>query len=253
MFVLKKGIFSLSGHYRHWYPIIAIPARNEEDRLPALLRSLRDQTWFAVRGRRLNVVVVLNNCDDTSAKVAIREAAFHPNLFLDLIKIDFPAQEAHVGSARRLAMDRAWQRAADPMRSVLLTTDADAIPAPTWIEANLRAVDAGADLVGGQIVGDEAEEASLGSRFLQRAARHLHYAGLVDRLSALIDPLPYDPWHDTLTIPEPALRFERMSMPRSAGFRPCRFGRILHLSHAFAVLDTDCAILLTFASRYRHG
>lgn len=47
------------------------------------------------------------------------------------------------------------------MRSVLLTTDADSAPIPTWIDANLRAIEAGADIVGGRIAGNEAEEASL--------------------------------------------------------------------------------------------
>ena len=135
------------------YPIVAIPARNEEERLPHLIRSLGNQTWLAVRGRRLHVVLVLNNCDDASAKVALREAAYHPNLFLDLIKVDFSAEDAHVGSARRLAMERASQISVDPMRTVLLTTDADSAPTRTWIDANLRAIEAGADIVGGRIRG----------------------------------------------------------------------------------------------------
>jgi Glycosyl transferase family 2 len=176
------------------YPIVAVPARNEEERLPHLIRSLGNQTWLGVKGRRLHVVLVLNNCDDASAKVALREAAYHPNLFLDLIKVDFPAEDANVGSARRLAMERAWQISSDPTRTVLLTTDADSAPMRTWIDANLRAIEAGADIVGGKIVGNEAEEASLGARFLQRAGRRCRYAALIDRLAALIDPLPYDPW-----------------------------------------------------------
>ena len=173
---------------------MAIPARNEEERLPSLIRALSNQTWLAARGRYLRVVLVLNNCDDASAKVAVREAAYSPNLVLDLIQVDFSPGDAHVGSARRLAMERAWQLSPDPMRCVLLTTDADSTPTPTWIDANLRAIDVGADIVGGRIAGDEAEEASLGGGFLQRARRQSRYADLVDRLAALIDPLPYDPW-----------------------------------------------------------
>ena len=176
------------------HPIVAIPARNEEERLPSLIRALGDQSWLAVRGRHLRVVIVLNNCDDASERVARIEATYHPNLLLDLVKVDFPAEQAHVGAARRLAMERAWQVSSDPMRSVLLTTDADSVPTPTWIDANLSAIEAGADIVGGQIVGDEEEEASLGARFLQRASRQSRYARLTDRLATLIDPLPYDPW-----------------------------------------------------------
>jgi hypothetical protein len=91
-------------------------------------------------------------------------------------------------------MERARRACVDTTRLVLLTTDADALPTPNWIEANLRAIDAGADIVGGLIVGDEAEEALLGPKFLQRAARQLRYARLSNHFAALIDPLPYDPW-----------------------------------------------------------
>ncbi len=81
-----------------------------------------------------------------------------------------------------------------PSNSVLLSTDADAIPTHDWVEANLRAIANGADLVGGHIVDNKQQEASLGPGFLRRAARHAHYLKLVDRLTSLIDPLPYDPW-----------------------------------------------------------
>ena len=59
----------------------------------------------------------------------------------------------------------------------------DAIPSPDWVDANLRAVSHGADIVGGHIVGDAAEEALLGPRFVHRAKRHLYYTGLVDKLT----------------------------------------------------------------------
>jgi hypothetical protein len=177
-----------------WHPIVAIPARNEADRLPTLISSLSKQSWVARKGRRLNVVLVVNNSEDGSAEVARSVGENHPNLILDVIEIDFPHEVAHVGSARRLAMERAWQMTTIPSLCVLLTTDADAAPTPTWIDANLNAINAGADIVGGQIIGDEVEEAALGARFLRRAKRNLRYLSLVDYLTALIDPLPYDPW-----------------------------------------------------------
>jgi hypothetical protein len=91
-----------------------------------------------------------------------------------------------------LAMERAFALA--PNNSVLLSTDADAIPRQDWVEANLCAIASGADVVGGHIVGNKQEEASLGPGFVRRAARHLYYAKLVDRLTSLVDPLPHDPW-----------------------------------------------------------
>lgn len=176
-----------------WFPVVAIPARNEAQRLPALIDSLSNQSWL-VNGRRLHVVLVLNNCEDGSARAVMEAVSHNSNLLLELIEVVFPTERAHVGSARRLAMERARTMCSDPSRSVLLTTDADAFPTPTWIEANLRAINSGADMVGGLIMGDEVEEALLGSKFLQRAGRQLHYARLCNHLAALIDPLSYDPW-----------------------------------------------------------
>ncbi len=99
---------------------------------------------------------------------------------------------SHVGSARRLAMDRA----ADIVngRGVILSTDADAVPSSNWVDANLFEVDSGADLVGGHIVGDPLEEALLGPGFRRRASQHLHYLKLVDRARAIADPSSHDPW-----------------------------------------------------------
>jgi Glycosyl transferase family 2 len=173
-------------------PIVCVPARNESERLPCLMQALHKQTWLRAHKRSLRTVLVLNNCHDDSRAIVQRIAADLPCVSLHLIEVEFAPESAHVGSARRLAMDRAFALA--PKNSVLLSTDADAIPRHDWIEANLRAIARGADLVGGFIVGNKQEEASLGPKFVRRAARHLYYARLVDRLTSLLDPLPHDPW-----------------------------------------------------------
>jgi GT2 family glycosyltransferase len=173
-------------------PIVCVPARNEAKRLPYLLRSLRQQTWLRENAASLRTVIVLNNCDDDSATVVQQIAGELRQLSLHLIEARFAPKHAHVGSARRLAMDSAAALAAK--NSVLLTTDADAIPRHDWIDANLRAISDGADLVGGYIIGDKDEEAQLGPGFVRRASRHLYYARLVDRLASLVSPVPHDPW-----------------------------------------------------------
>jgi hypothetical protein len=137
-------------------------------------------------------VLVLNNCEDESRAVVEKYAREWPRLSLRLIEVEFAREHAHVGSARRLAMETALALA--PENSVLLTTDADAAPRDDWIDANLRAITSGADVVGGYIVGDRDEEALLGSGFIRRAARHLYYAKLVDRLTCLLNPVAHDPW-----------------------------------------------------------
>jgi len=172
-------------------PVVAVPARNEAVLLPRLIEALGRQTAIAGLAAPLRVVVVLNNTDDGSKKAVSAVAERAEGLLLKIIDVDFPPDRAHVGSARRLAMDLAAREAPS---GVILTTDADAVPADDWVERNLRAVHAGADIVGGRIIGDPQEEARLGSGFLRRAATYSRYDALRDELASVIDPLEHDPW-----------------------------------------------------------
>lgn len=174
------------------HPVVAVPARNEAERLPALLQSLARQSWLR-HGRRLTVVVVLNNCTDGSAAVLHDADRRHPALDLVGVDVTFAAAYAHVGSARRLALETAWAKTGFSDAAVLITTDADARPTENWVDANLRAIAHGADLVGGHIIGDPEEEARLGPAFLRLSAKHMQYAAIADRLAAIVDPLPHDP------------------------------------------------------------
>lgn len=172
------------------FPVIAVPARNEEKRLPLLLAALARQTW----PKRLPVVIVLNNCTDGSLVAVTAAAAAFPQLAVEILDVTFAPAEAHVGSARRLALDTALALCPDPGSGVLLTTDADAVPEPDWVEANVRHIADDADLVGGMIIGDPAEEAQLGPGFRRRAQAHATYSRLADQLASLLDQIPHDPW-----------------------------------------------------------
>jgi hypothetical protein len=135
---------------------------------------------------------VLNNCVDGSRQLIEAARSLYPGLRLEVVDIQLPWRRAHVGWARRIAMDRAYSHRATS--GVLLSTDADAVPAPNWIDATLDAIMAGADLVGGRIIGNKAEEAALGKSFVRRAMRHLEYAEMTDHLVSLMRPVVHDPW-----------------------------------------------------------
>ncbi|MBO0906471.1 glycosyltransferase [Jiella sonneratiae] len=174
-------------------PVVAVPVRNEAERIAELIAALGRQSWLAGGDDVLPVVMVFNNCSDDSAVIAAAAAALDPRLALHPVTVNFPPAVAHVGSARRLALEVARRLLPESVDGVLLTTDADARPRAGWIEANLAAIAAGADVVGGRIVGDATEEAALGSRFVERARAHALYAELCDRITATIDPLDHDP------------------------------------------------------------
>lgn len=131
---------------------VAIPARNEAKRLPTLVNALAEHTLPGP----LRVVFTINNSTDGSA-AWLMEAAKHyrDRLLIRVDEIHFSPELSHAGSARRRVMDLALDWLDGP--GVLLTTDADARPPSTWVAANLQAIAAGADMVGGRLDLDRTE------------------------------------------------------------------------------------------------
>ena len=191
--------------------VVAVPARNERERIGAALRALAAQD--GENSRSLSVVVLANNCTDDTAAQARRVLA-GLNLNAEVIEEDFPAEHAHVGRARGRALELAAARLEGHPQGLLASTDADTVPAPDWAaqmrlalhgggldspgshtsEAHGSPAPGGADLVGGRILTLPGERdqlpAGLRRLQLQDAAYHL----LAARLNSLLDPDPHDPW-----------------------------------------------------------
>lgn len=109
---------------------VIIPARNGEGSLPALLRSLREQT---LPSERFEVIVVDNDSSDDTAGIASA----------------FGARVVHEPIANR---SRARNRGAEAARSRLYAfTDADCVAHPGWLEALLGSASA-APLVAGDVL-----------------------------------------------------------------------------------------------------
>ena len=66
---------------------------------------------------------------------------FH-KIYFHLVDVNFLPKQAHVGSARRVAMNTGASLVPD--NSLLLSTDADAVPREDSVDANLRAIASGA-------------------------------------------------------------------------------------------------------------
>ena len=109
---------------------VAIPAKDEAQRIGACLRALAMQ-----QGARADAVVLLiNNTRDQSAALA-RSLAPELPFALHVIEHDFPADLACAGQARRMAMEYAAALAGQD--GALLTTDADGQVAPDSLALNL--------------------------------------------------------------------------------------------------------------------
>jgi hypothetical protein len=184
--------------------IVAIPAKDEAERLPACLRALAKQTdelGHPLARGAFGVVVFANNCSDDSAQAARRAGEGAP-FALRVVEGRLPRAQAHAGGARRKAMDlaEAWLRELRAFDGVILTTDADSQVAPNWICANLSGFAEGVDAVLGQISLDEDGD-RLPPALHARGKLESVYGELLTEIFARLDPQRCNPWphHSTIS------------------------------------------------------
>jgi len=165
--------------------VVAIPARDEAERIGPCLTALNRQTHRPDR-----VVLLLNNCTDNSENVA-RKLSPLLGFQLDVINCDLPPDQASAGHARRIAMVLAADRAGPD--GVLLTTDADALVPRDWIGRNLATLRRGADLVCGRVEVDPREAALIPAHLHADDALERRLIGLLDDMAWMTDPDLFDP------------------------------------------------------------
>lgn len=167
---------------------LCIPARNEAQRLPICLDALANQYWPSP----IQIIIAVNNSGDDSLAV-IETARQHHGERLDLHVKEaiFPPDLAHAGSARRLAMDSGLALLPATGPALLISTDADTRPPPTWIANIQEAITHGATMVGGRI--DIEEREPLPPAVQKLRALWDQYWHDVRIVEDSIDPLPWDP------------------------------------------------------------
>ena len=174
--------------------VVAVPARDEADRIGACLRALCSQRSLdgaAIDPAAFGVVVLANNCTDATAQAA---AAVDPRV--RVVAVDLPPGQATAGGARRAAMEAA-AALLPSTGGVICTTDADSRPRGDWLAHLWRAFDGGAEAVAGAIDldphDDEPPPAFSAARRLEA-----RYSALQAELSARLDPEPHNPWPNHL-------------------------------------------------------
>lgn len=176
---------------------VVVPARNEEVALPNLVGALAAQLdlgGMASDPETFEVLLLLNNCTDNTAKVARLLQSQFPHLRLHVLEIAFAKDEAHVGRARQALFDLAFSRfetLGTPL-GLILTTDADSRPAPDWIAQNEAEIAAGVDGVGGRITLERAEVAALPEGVLRLFVVDIGYRRALEELRSLYDPNAHD-------------------------------------------------------------
>jgi hypothetical protein len=201
--------------------VVAIPVKDEEERLPACLRALAvqiDRSGQPIPAKQVRVVLFANNCIDLSAPLG-RSLGKTWSLDIRVVEATLPAGAAHAGAARRAVMDlaEAWLMEGDEKDGVILTTDADSQVAPNWVAENLAAFEAGAEAVLGRIDLD-GEGELLPEALHRRGKLEDRYERQLTKLSWLLDPLEHNPWPHHATISGATLGVSRKAY--------CRVGRL---------------------------
>ena len=178
---------------------VVIPARDEAATIERTLLALaaqRDLDGRPLAPDAYELILLANDCRDDTATIARRVAERNPALRLHVVDVRLPPNQAHVGFARRLAMDEAYRRLASlgRPRGLIATTDADTLASPTWIAAMLREVALGADAVGGRILVAPEDRRAMAPSVRSRFLRNVGYWALANEVTARIDPRPGDPW-----------------------------------------------------------
>jgi hypothetical protein len=157
---------------------ICIPARDEADRLPDLFAALDRLT--VPPGAAVTLCLLLDGGSDASmAPIAAYRANGRHRLIVEVA--DRAAPNAGRARDRAMLLGLASVGQGD---SILLTSDADSLPAPDWLTVMTAALDH-ADLV----VGDVVRSGRGGNRDQDRIERH--YARLY-ALRRRIDPVAWE-------------------------------------------------------------
>ncbi|MBH0238001.1 glycosyltransferase [Methylobrevis albus] len=235
--------------------VVAIPARNEAERIEACLAALAGQRDApAAPGGAFGIVLLANNCsDDTVPRArACLEAAGLPHIVL---AVDLAPGEANAGFARGLALDVASLWAAEAAgRGILLTTDADSRVPPDWIARNVAALSGPCSAVAGRFAFDAAEEAGWPLHLVRRRQVESAYEHVLDALAARLDPLPHDPWPNHSTHSGASFAVTLAAYRRIGGLPAAENGEDRALARELArhdiALRHDPGIVVTTSARF---
>lgn len=171
--------------------VVAIPVRNEEGGIIRCLDALERMDRHPTALHR--VLLVLNGCTDRTWETT--QAWMHAHdLPTCMVDIRLPANANHAGGARAAALTEALHILAGHPRGVVLTTDADTRVPPDWLERAIDGIEAGRDVIAGDVDVDAAS-LTLWPAALQRRVRlEDQYALLLDEVDTLCDPVLHNPW-----------------------------------------------------------
>jgi hypothetical protein len=209
--------------------VVAIPVRNEVDRIGSCLAALAAQSEAPD-----TIVLLFNNCDDGSEAEA-KKMARHLPFYLEAISVQLAPTQANAGTARRLAMLHASRIAGN--HGVLLTTDADAVVAHDWVSRNIAGLAAGADTVCGRIIVDPVEALAIPAHLHDDDLLECELLDLLDEIAFALDPCPHDVRPRHVQASGASLAISTHNFRRVGGVPKVPSGEDRALVHALMLMD----------------
>lgn len=173
--------------------VVAVPARNEAERIGRTVRALAAQVGAG--GQPLEgyeVWILVNNSSDQTAQRALR--AIPAGRPVRVVTQTLPPGDANVVGARRAALELAAARLGGNPDGLIVSTDADSVPAPDWLRHLQAAFRLGADAACGRILLCPEERARLPGPVRRVYLQDAAYRLAAERLTARLNPDPADPW-----------------------------------------------------------
>ncbi|HDQ45639.1 MAG TPA: glycosyltransferase [bacterium] len=138
LFCLRRGFERLRTGCSADIPAVSVivPARNEEKHLPDLLERLSAQIYPV---SRIEIILVDDRSTDETARIMSRFSRTRPNVRMIRVR-----ETEAAGSAKKQALARGIGMASG---EIIVTTDADTLPGPRWIQSLAAHYEPGVDVV----------------------------------------------------------------------------------------------------------
>lgn len=186
---LAKNLSPASPHLKI---VVIIPAKNEASHIQLTLQALLDQQENS--GNPFNpsiyeILVLCHNCTDTTYDICQEFRSTNAMANLQILRLNSEIATT-VGSARRILMNIAYSRIQDP-QGLIVSTDADTIADPYWLNTLKTYIKKNVGLVCGFIKADYHNIQGQALKYL--LAKDL-YLMLQAQLESLLLPDPKNPW-----------------------------------------------------------
>lgn len=175
---------------------IIIPVKDEEEYIVKTLSSFAVQVDIygqAIDRNLFEILILANNCSDTSVDLIKKFNLDNPGLNVYLEERTLIKAQANIGYVRRKLMECAYGRLIKNGGGVIMTTDGDTSVAPDWLHQTSLEIEKGADAVGGRILLYDDEFENMDESIRLHHVKDEKYHLLIAELEAKILNCNFDP------------------------------------------------------------